>query len=181
MMVTGASLQKVGRAMLPFYIKIAANRRYAQRWSEAVIHTDLTAMGTLLSEIKTLAGVNNYATNGIGYFIFLPRKNSELYDVNGTTIPPGTVQFTFSTRAHRAIAAAVIPLYRRLAFDRTYAIRLAAAIRNNDAAAVRKAVRSVVVSPLLKSVTIEEGGIALLFRTPYSKYPYRNLIFQDTN
>ncbi|NQX43968.1 hypothetical protein HQN87_01385 [Paenibacillus tritici] len=178
-LVTARVLRTVATAMLPFYRKIAGNRSFARQWSTAVVTADLDLMGRLLSSIPALAGAENYGTNGIGYFISFPFPLPVAFYTNGTTIPPGTVRFTFNTDAHRYIARSLIPLYRELAVNRRFAESMAAAIRRKDTRAVRSMVRRLVKTPSLKSVTIEESGIALLFKTRFSKYPYRNLLFQE--
>lgn len=179
-LVTARVLRQVAKAMLPFYRKIAGNRSFAGQWSTAVITADLSLMGRLLSSIPTLAGAENYGTNGIGYFISFPFPLPVAFYTNGTTIPPGTVQFTFSTRAHRAVALAVLPFYRKLASSRCYAEALAAAINRNHAKTVNALVRRLIKTKSLKSVTVEEHGVALLFKPAFSKYPYRNLLFQES-
>ncbi|MEK4064589.1 MULTISPECIES: hypothetical protein [Paenibacillus] len=178
-LVTGSILRKVAAAMLPFYRKIAGSGSFAAQWSSAIVNADLSLMGKLLAKIPTLASVENYGTNGIGYFISFPFPLPVSFYTNGTTIPPGTVQFTFNARMHRRIAAAVLPFYRKLARSRSYAESFAAAIRRNDRTAVNKLVRRFVKASSLKSVTIEEYGAALLFKSSLSKYPYRNLMFQE--
>ncbi|WP_239004600.1 hypothetical protein [Paenibacillus tepidiphilus] len=170
-LVTGPVLQKVAGSMLPFYRKIAANRSFAAEWTTAVVSADLALMGKLLQSIPALSQVNNYGTNGIGYFLSFPFKAPVYFYTNGTTIPPGMVQFTFSTEAHRSIAAAVAPLYRKLAVNAGFAAKLADAIRRKDQASVNALIRSQVKGSGLKSVTVEESGVALLFRTRFSKYP----------
>ena len=178
-LVTARVLRRVAAAMLPFYRKIAGNRSFAADWTRAIVTADLDLMGRLLSSIPTLSGVENYGTNGIGYFISFPFPLPVAFYTNGTTIPPGKVQFTFNTQAHRSIALSVIPLYRELSVNSSFAESFAAAIRRKDNGAVTAMVRSLVKSSSLKSVTIEENGVALRFKTRFSKYPYRNLLFQE--
>jgi hypothetical protein len=178
-LVTARVLRRTATAMLPFYRRIAGNSSYAAEWTTAVVSADLDLMGKLLSRIPTLARVENYGTNGIGYFISFPFPLPVAFYTNGTTIPPGTVQFTFNTATHRSIARSVIPLYRELSINNSFAESLAAAIRRRDSGAVTAMVRSLVKADSLKSVGIEDSGIALLFKTRFSKYPYRNLLFQE--
>jgi hypothetical protein len=178
-LVTARVLRRVAAAMLPFYRKIAGDRSYAAEWTTAIVSADLDLMGRLLARIPALARVENYGTNGIGYFISFPFPLPVAFYTNGTTIPPGMVQFTFNTQAHRSIALAVIPLYRELATNNGFARSFAAAIRRKDHGAVTAMVRSLVKAASLKSVTLEENGVALLFKTRFSKYPYRNLLFQE--
>lgn len=71
-LVTGSILRKVAAAMLPFYRKIAGSGSFAAKWSSAIVNADLSLMGKLLAKIPTLASVENYGTNGIGYFISFP-------------------------------------------------------------------------------------------------------------
>ncbi|WP_019911330.1 hypothetical protein [Paenibacillus sp. HW567] len=180
LLVTGRVLRQVSRRMLPFYRKIAGSRSFASQWTTAVVTSDLSRMGRLLARIPALAKVEHFGTNGIGYFISFPFPPPVDYYTNGTTIPPGSVQFTFDTQAHRRLALAVIPLYRKLAASPTFAKSFAAAIRRKDNKAVDVMVRGLVKADSLKSVTIEEHGVALLFHTRFSEYPYRNLLFQET-
>lgn len=176
---TGAVLRRVAAAMVPFYRKIAVNNSFARQWSKAIVTANLDLMGKLLSSIPALAGVENYATNGIGYFLSFPYPVPVAFYTNGTTIPPGTVQFTFNAQVHRKIAAAILPLYRKLAASRRFAERFAAAIRRNDIRTVQIMVRRFVKARSLKSVTIQGNGVALLFKTSLSKYPYQNMLFQE--
>lgn len=178
-LVSGRILNQVAKAMLPFYRKIASTRSFADKWSTAVVTADLSLMGKLLSGIPALAKVENYGTNGIGYFLSFPFPLPVAFYTNGTTIPPGTVQFTFNTAVHRSIALAVLPLYRKLAASRTFANRFASGIRRKDNRAVTAMVRGLIKSSAMQSVTIEEYGVALLFKTSLSKYPYRNLLFRE--
>lgn len=174
-------LQQVAAKMAPFYKKIAADAAYAKKWSEAVVDSDLDRMERLLKEASPRIGANFPGSNGIGYFIGFPFARPFENYVNGTTIPPGTVQFVFEPDAHRAVAAAVLPLYQSLAADRAFARELAEAIEKNDPEAAAVLVRSKVKARTLKSVAIESQGVALLFRFSFSRYPYRNLLFREDN
>lgn len=180
LLVTGRVLRQVARRMLQFYRKIAANRSFASQWTTAIVTSDLNEMRRLLASIPSLAKVEHFGTNGIGYFISFPFPQPVDFYTNGTTIPQGSVQFTFSTQAHRSISLAVIPLYRKLAASRPFAESFAAAIRRKDNKAIEVMVRRLIKADSLKSVTIEEYGVALLFNTRFSEYPYRNLLFQET-
>lgn len=178
-LVTGHVLRQTARAMLPFYRKIACDAVFARCWSKAVVTADLDLIGRLFAKIPALAGNEDFGTNAIGYFISFPHRKPVGYYTNGTTIPPGIVQFTFSTKAHRFIARAVLPLYRKLAVDCRFANRLACAIIHKKSRLVERMVRKLVRTSALRSVTIDDYGITLLFKTPYSRYPYANLFFRD--
>ncbi|WP_234405016.1 hypothetical protein [Paenibacillus bouchesdurhonensis] len=171
-------LQKVAVSMLPFYRAVATSERFAAIWSKAVVTANLNLMRRLLASVAPSAARQGLGTNGIGYFIdFIFPK---LVYTNGTTIPPGTVQFMFEPRVHQAIARAVLPLYHRLAHDRSFACKLAIAIRRKNSQLVRQLVRGTVHTQALKSVKIEDQGIALTFKYPFSKFKYRNLLFRET-
>ncbi|WMT41687.1 hypothetical protein RE628_04110 [Paenibacillus sp. D2_2] len=174
---TGVGLQRIARQMLPFYKAVACNRKYAAAWSRAVVSADLDAMSKLLHKVSPVLGKQGLGTNAIGYFIsFTIRKSS--YS-NGVTIPPGTVQFKFETEVHRGMARAFLPLYRKLAYNRSFANRLACAIRRHDKSLAIALIRSVVRSSALKSVHIDDTGFGLIFKFPFSKYPYQNLLFLE--
>jgi hypothetical protein len=178
--VSAVAIQKIARSMLPFYTKVALNRKFAERFTTAVVNADLGLMEKLLSGIPTLANSHNYGTNGIGYFFSFPFPLSTNFYTNGTTIPPGIVQFTFNTKVHRNIARAVLPLYHMLATNRSFAEVFAKAIRYKNKKAISVMVRGIIMTKFLRSVTIEASGFALLFKYNFSKYPYRNLLFVET-
>ncbi|ADM71296.1 hypothetical protein GMA19_03490 [Paenibacillus polymyxa E681] len=175
------TLRIISTAMLPFYKAIATRRAFAVQWSRAVVQGNLDRMKSLLCSVAPFAAKQGLGTNGIGYFISFLAQPPMLYYTNGTTIPPGTVQFTFEPRVHRAIAKAVFPLYRELARNPCFASALAKAINRQDQRAVHVMIRSLIPSSALKSVQIEDDGFALLFKYPFSKYPYRNLLFREFN
>ncbi|WP_223069105.1 hypothetical protein [Paenibacillus caui] len=177
--VSADTLRTVAAGMLPFYKAIAGSQAFAAKWSRAVVKADLKNMHKLLSFVAPYAARQGYGTNSIGYFIsfVLPKPDGDYS--NGTTIPPGTVQFTFQTHIHRQIAKAVIPFYRELAYNKPFAAALSRAISGNDGRAVSAMIRSLVRSTALKSVTIEQSGVALLFKYRSSKFYYRNLLFRE--
>lgn len=174
---TGAILQRIARQMLPFYKATACNRKYAAAWSRAIVAADLDAMIKLLRKVSPVLGKQGLGTNAIGYFISF--EFCKLGYSNGVTIPPGTVQFKFETRVNQAMTRAFLPLYRKLASSRSFADKLARAIRRKDQARVIAIIRSVVKSPALKAVIIEDAGFVLVFKFPFSKFRYQNLLFLE--
>ncbi|GIP60518.1 hypothetical protein [Paenibacillus woosongensis] len=176
--VNAGVLQKIAVSMLPFYRAVATSQRFAAMWSRAVVTANLKSMKKLLASAAPQAARQGLGTNGIGYFVdFVFPK---LVYTNGTTIPPGTVQFVFEPKVHQAIARAVLSLYSRLASDRAFACKLAIAIRRGNKRLVNLLVRSRVHTAALKAVHIEDEGIALSFKYPFSKFKYRNLLFRDS-
>ncbi|WP_211745674.1 hypothetical protein [Paenibacillus sp. Marseille-Q4541] len=174
-------LQNTARIMIPFYRAIAFNRKYAQRWSKAVVTTDLDEMVRLLTKVSPKAKGLSIGSNGIGYFVGFPVMNPQLEFSNGTTIIPGTARFTFQTKVHRGIARAVLPFYCKLAMNRDFAMKLSKAVSNRNEKLVRCMVRSLVRTPALISVNmdLEGAGISLTFKYKSTKYIYRNLLFID--
>lgn len=177
--ISGAVLQKAALGMLPFYMRIASNKRYAEEWSKAIVSADLDRMKMLLGSVSRLAAKQGLGTNGIGYFIDFDDKNHPWFLSNGTTIPPGKVRFHFSTRVHRAISGSVLPFYRQLASNRAFADALAKVIRRNEKELVERIVRGLVCTSALKSVSMQEHGIVLSFKYPFSKYSYENLLLRE--
>lgn len=172
-------LQQVARAMTPFYRAIATNRRYAQRWSEAVMDADLTKMEHMLRQVSPLAARQGIASNGIGYFISFASPPPIDNVANGVTIPPGSVRFFFETRSHRSLAYHVLPFYRTLAQDKVFAIRLARAILQRDRARIRRLLRACIRTPHLRTIAIQDEGIFLTFAFPFSRFQYQNVLFRD--
>jgi len=170
-------LNMVAAAMLPFYKRVAESQAFANKWSKAVVSADLHALQKMLSQTVPAISTNELGTNAIGYFIGFEKFNM-LY-TNGTTIPPGIVQFMFEPRAHRALACTVLPFYKELANNKHYAHRVAAAILNKKSLQLNRLVRSKVKCTSLKSVALETEGVSMLFRFPFSKYPYRNLLIRE--
>ncbi|MNJ35238.1 hypothetical protein D3C77_299690 [compost metagenome] len=175
--VNASVLQKTAASMLPFYSAVATNKKFATLWSRAVVTANLKLMKRLLASAAPHAARQGLGTNGIGYFVDFGFP--KLVYTNGTTIPPGTVQFVFDPKVHQAIARAMLPLYRRLACDRTFACKLAIAIRHGNRRLVNLLVRSRVHTAALKAIKIEDEGIALSFKYPFSKFKYRNLLFRE--
>jgi hypothetical protein len=175
-------LQRAARTMLPFYRAVAVSEVYARKWSKAVVKTDIDRMAKLLAMVSPLSQGLPLGSNGIGYFVGFPIRKTQRELTNGTTIPPGTVQFVFEPKVHRAIACAVFPLYRELAYNRAFAVVFTKAVGRRDLAAVKKLVRMLVHTPALRlvEVGVEEGGVSLTFKYKFSKYEYRNLLFVDT-
>ncbi|MCC3376559.1 hypothetical protein [Cohnella sp. REN36] len=179
--VTGALLQRVAGVMLPFYQAVASSETFARKWSRALLSLDLDRMLKLLRAVSRGARKERLGigTNAIGYFVSFPAAKPIWQYTDGVTIPPGTVQYTFETRIHRAIARAVLPLYRELARNRCFAAALAGAIRSGDRRAANAMTRGLVGTAALARVEIESSGLALTFRYKSTQYPYRHLFFRD--
>ncbi|MNP19546.1 hypothetical protein D3C76_1120830 [compost metagenome] len=174
-------LKQTGKRMEPFYRKAAASESYVRRFCDAVTETDLDKIEQLIKEASPKIGENFPGTNGIGYFVGLPfAKPIEVYS-NGTTIPPGKVQFTFEPEAFQRVAQAVLPLYNRFVKAPVYTGRLALAIEEKDPEEAAKLVRMVVKDPALRSVTLESYGLALSFRFTFTKYTYRHLLMRESH
>lgn len=177
--VTADALQKVARRMAPFYRSVAISERFAARWSDAVVKLDLDRMLRLLKVASPHIGRCFPGTNSIGYFVGFAFPSPVDTYATGTTIPPGTAQSVFEPKAHREVAKAVLPLYRTLAANRSFASKLACAIQEEDAETAARMVRGLVKAKSLKSVSVESSGIALRFRFDFTKHTYRNLLFRD--
>lgn len=177
--VTAQVLQKIAKAMVPFYEAIASKPQYAKIWSNAIVKADLDQLQRLLCHSSPLACKQGLGTNAIGYFVSFTFPYPIEQYTNGTTIPPGMTQFVFETKVHRAIARNTLPLYRKLAFDRSFSSAFAKAIRMNESQIVQQMVRSLIPSPELKSIRIANSGISLLFKCKGSRYYYRNMLFHD--
>ncbi|WP_219837531.1 hypothetical protein [Paenibacillus sp. R14(2021)] len=177
--LTGPVLSHVAAIMTPFYMKIAGNRSFALRWSRAVRQANLDVLLALFKAVTPPAKLSGFSVNGIGYFIDFQFPPPTLQYSNGTTIPPGTAQFTFSTPIHRAIARAVIPFYTALSKSPAYAVALASAVNANDIARIRRLVRQKVTSKALQAVTSDFSGVTLTFKFRGSRFLYRNLLFRE--
>lgn len=176
--LTGPILAKIARNMAPFYYKIAVNKAYAKAWSKAVRELDLSKMEQLFRTVVTTK-LDGVSTNGIGYFLDFQFPEPILLYSNGTSIIPGTAQFTFATPVHRAIAKAVLPFYIALASKRSYAASVAAAVRSNNKKRLTELVRLYISSQALKSISIAFSGISLGFKYKSVRFTYENLFFRE--
>ncbi|MFO7263914.1 MAG: hypothetical protein C0P68_007250 [Bacillota bacterium] len=172
-------MQRVARAMAPFYRAIAGCQLYAKRWSEAVIDADLKTMEQLLRRVSPAAARQGLATNGIGYFVSFAAPSPIDHYTNGVTIPPGKVQFVFEPRAHRLLARHVLPFYETLAQHSPFSVRLAQAIQRHDIGAVHRLVRARIRTAHLRVIAIEDEGLILTFVFPFSRFRYQNVLFRD--
>lgn len=171
------ALAKTAALMIPFYRKIARDERYALQWSAAVRKADLDKMLRLFRQTARLRSPN-LSTNGIGYFLDVPFPAPLYQYTNGTSLRPGTTQFRFSAKAHRTIAAAILPFYRAIRDYGPFATALAAAIRRGNRSLVERLVRSRVRSRHLHSVTLIESGFAMGFRVPGVRFTYYNEFYR---
>ncbi|RAP78209.1 hypothetical protein [Paenibacillus montanisoli] len=177
--LTGPMLSHIAATMVPFFKKIAVNYTYALKWSKAVRTADLDTLSALFKLAVPGAKLNGFSTNAIGYFFDFDFPDPVLQYSVGTTIPPGTTQFTFSTPIHRAIARAALPFYRALASSSCYAAAVAAAINGNKLTRLRILLRQKITASALKSIRIEFSGAALSFKYSSSKFTYRHLLFRE--
>lgn len=173
------AIRKIARIMLPFYRKLASNRTFSIQWAKAVREADIARMNKLLRSVIGSEPVSALASNGVGWFVDFPLPKPLLVITNGTTIRPGQVQFTFSSTINRAIAKAVIPLYREINCNPSYAALLVTAINTQNEVLLNQLVRSKVTSRRLVSVHIDFSGFFLGFKYPESKYVYLNEVFRE--
>ncbi|RCX15357.1 hypothetical protein DFP94_11541 [Fontibacillus phaseoli] len=176
---TAGLLRKVAFGMAPFYKAIVYSQGFADAWSQAVVGADLDRMRKLLYRVAPRIADHGMGTNGIGYFISFKALGS--YYSCGITIPPGRVQFYFNPKVHRLIARALLPFFRELVCRSRYASVLARAIRRHDRRAAARLVRCRIKTLALKSVKIEDAGLVLTFKYPFSKYEYTFVLFREFN
>ncbi|MEK0317676.1 hypothetical protein [Cohnella sp. 56] len=176
-----SALRLSARAMLPFYRTVATDRAFARRWSDNVVGLRLDGMKRQLKHAAPLAArlQKGIGTNGIGYFIDYPAPGTADVFATGVTIPPGTLQFYFSSAAHGAVAADLLPFCRALAANHAYAAALVAAMDAADARAAEALVRSRVRSGALRTVDAAPDYLALDFKPAGSRYIYRSLFFRE--
>lgn len=173
------AIRKVAKVMLPFYRKLASSRPFSIQWAKAVREADIARMNTLLRSVIGSEPISALASNGVGWFVDFPLPKPLLVITNGTTIRPGQVQFTFSATINRAIAKAVIPLYREINCNPSYAALLVKAINTKNEALLNVLIRRTVTNRRLVSVHIDFSGFFLGFKYPESKYVYLNEVFRE--
>ncbi len=173
------AIRKVATVMLPFYRKLAISRTFSVQWAKAVRETDIARMNKLLRSVIGSEPLSALVSNGVGWFVDFPLPKPLLVITNGTTIRPGQVQFTFSSTINRAIAKAVIPLYREIICNPSYAALLVKAINKQNETLLNQLIRSTVTSRRLVSVRIDFSGFFLGFKYPTSKYVYLNEVFRE--
>lgn len=176
--VSASILRYVAKAMLPFYLAIALNNKYATRWSIAVVTINATELMRLFRLASPFAKKPLIGTFKSGYNVYFEFNGPiDIYGTD-TLLPPGTIKnIPQQTKAHQAIASAILPLYIALAFNSTFAQVLAKAICRGDSQTVTFLVRLFVKSPHLQSVKIQGSGVALAFKFPFSQYTYEHLLY----
>ncbi|WP_310500507.1 hypothetical protein [Paenibacillus qinlingensis] len=173
------AIRKVATIMLPFYRKLASSLTFSIQWATAVRKTDIARMNKLLRSVIGAEPLSALGSNGVGWFVDFPLPKPLLEITNGTTIRPGQVQFTFSSTINRAIAKAVIPLYKEISCNPYYAALIVKAINTQNKVLLNRLVRSTVTSRRLVSVDIDFSGFFLGFKYPESKYVYLNEVFRE--
>lgn len=176
--VSARILRDVAKAMLPFYLAIALNNKYATRWSKAVVTINATELMRLFRLASPFVKKPLLGTFKSGYSVYFEFKGP--IDIYGTDtfLPPGTLKnIPQQTKAHQAIARKILPLYKALVFNSAYTQVLAKAIRLGDTQTVTFLIRLLVRSPQLQSVKIQGSGVALAFKFPFSRYTYEHLLY----
>lgn len=176
--VSASILRDVAKAMLPFYLAIALNNKYATRWSKAVVTINATELMRLFRLASPFAKKPLTGTFKSGYNVYFEFKGPiDIYGTD-TLLPPGTIEsIPQQTKAHQAIARAILPLYNAMVFNTAYTKVLANAIRRGDSQTVTFLVRLLVKSSYLQSVKIQGSGVALAFKFPFSRYTYEHLLY----
>lgn len=177
-LVTSNTLYKMAAIMYPFYHAVANYPEFAEQWSKAVVDADIDRMQQLLLAVAPSSTDQPFDANGIGYVVLFELPTPVVLYGAGTSIVPGTVQFSFETNIHRAIAKSVSPLYRKLVHDTSFRLTFAKGIRNTDRIGIARLVRGLVKTTALKRVAIEDSGITLSFKYSESKYTYENMFFR---
>ncbi|MCZ8521895.1 MULTISPECIES: hypothetical protein [Paenibacillus] len=178
--VSARVLRRVARAMLPFYHVIATNKAFAAQWSRAVVTTNSVELLRLFRIASPFARKPLPGTYRSGYTVNFEFKGPVNLYGSGTSLPPGTLkQLPEEARAHRAVARAILPLYKALVFNASFTQVLAKAIRRGDTQVVTLLVRGLVRTPQLRSVRIEESGVALAFKFAFSPYKYEHFLFHE--
>jgi hypothetical protein len=184
--LTPGMLQRLSQKLLPLYKVVAQDPSFAGKWSLAVTELDLKRLERLLKTASpAIKNNHSLSVNGIGYTIAFPdggkgKPEGKIQQAaGGIAITPGSsAEDVFEAQAHQAVAAAVYPLYRTLATDRTFAAALAESLRTEDVEAAAVLIRRKVKSKDLKSISIDAGGLDLRFHFRFSKYTYRNMLFR---
>lgn len=176
--VSARVLRDVAKAMLPFYLAIAANKVYATRWGKAVVTGNVTEMTRLFRLASPFAKKPLPGTFKSGYNVFFEFKGP--IDIYGseTSLPPGTLKLIHKEiKAHQAIARGILPLYKALAFNNAFRQVLAKAIRRGDTQTVTFLIRGLVKTPQLRSVKIQGSGVVLAFKFAFSRCTYEHLLY----
>ncbi|ANE48729.1 hypothetical protein SY83_04650 [Paenibacillus swuensis] len=176
--MTVFALRKAAYVTFPFYRKIVQDEAYSAEWAKAVRTGDLNQLLKLFQLAVGKVNLLAFSTNAIGYFIDLPVPKPLESVTNATSIRPGQVQFTFSSAVHRAVARAILPLYREIAVNRGYAALIVKAIRSNNQPFLEQLIRSKVKTSRLVKVELN-NGFFLGFKFPGSRYVYYNQIFHE--
>ncbi|WP_052703131.1 hypothetical protein [Paenibacillus beijingensis] len=178
--VTGPVLAKTAAVMLPLYKELAKSRLFASKWCQAVREADLGTIQKLFRSKVPSARIESLSTNGIGFFVDLSFPKPLEYYTNATTIPPGTVQFTYSSSVIRRLSASVLPFYRGLSSSPLYAKSVANAVRLGDKRKLNLLIRLYVKSTFLIAVETGPSGFSLAFKYPAERYVYMNEFFHES-
>lgn len=149
------TLRHVARIMLPLYRKAAQNCSYAERLCRAI-----RSNGDAEAIIRQEVPVEGLETAKVGFFVCFGFPGPEL--CNGTILRSGRKRF--DTSRFRAIAATVIPFYKKLIRSRSYSLKILRAVRSGNKSKTFRIIQNTLRSPHFHSVKANRNELRLYFR-----------------
>lgn len=166
-------LQGTAGTMLPLYRRVANDAAYSTRFARALREQSGDRIDRIIKETIPSVSSESIEVEQIGFFICFGVLGNQLCNLTAVR----TENKKFRANEFRLLSKAVVPLYFKLATDRRFVYRIVNAINTQNDAKLSSAVRELVKSPYLLTVTGESGSaLQLTFRFPNGA-SYENSFF----
>lgn len=139
-LLTGVALRIAAKKTIPIYREVATNPEYATRLTLAIRNANLSTISRLFMEVTS--SIEDIGTNSFGFNIgfTFPAPTDQI--IENETFTKGRVRLTVTS--FRSISKRILPLYRKIANNSSFAAQLALAARNGQNTRLRN-----LISPLL--------------------------------
>ncbi|WP_248930033.1 hypothetical protein [Paenibacillus hamazuiensis] len=158
--LTAVALQKAARKTIPVYRTIANNPIYAAKFTAAIRSNNLRALSRLVGRVTS--GFNDLGANTFGFNIGFPAPPPANQVENATHTRESVL---LTVRSLRSISRRILPLYRKIRDNSTFAAQLVAAARNRDNARIRTLISPLLPAGSLLRVRSNNSSILLEIRS----------------
>jgi hypothetical protein len=157
--LTVIALRKASTKTIPIYRKIALNPGYATRITIAIRTNNSNSIHRLFREVTS--GFNDFGTHTFGFSIGF-KAPAPANEVENATNTKGRVRLTVTSL--RSISKRILPLYRKISVNNTFASQLVLASRNKNNTRLRALISPLLPANSLLSVRGDRTGIVLEIR-----------------
>lgn len=180
--ITIAILRRAAARMIPFYTRIARNRKYAEAWTAALRKGDISI--PLLEKIGISLNAKDIFSFSGAYNVYSVDFEAPYPIVafsNGISMSRNAPRTSFKTSHHQVIAGATLPLYHEIASNQAFAGSVFKANKTGNNELLSRLIRSKVNSKAFRAVQITKTGFQIAFQFGASPVVYYNEFYRGVD